>query len=117
MTTNKPEVRRYTPAYSVDSVMRGHLFMEECERGAWVPLEDHEALQAECERLDRESQNLSDQLGRCDRERLKAMAECEKLRNLLVEIERGCSRRDMPSEKTISSWADAIEAAGVRVKP
>lgn len=38
------------------------------------------ALQAECERLDRESQNLSDQLGRCDRERLKALAECEKLR-------------------------------------
>lgn len=38
-------------------------------------------------------------------------AECERLRNLLVEIERGCSRRDMPSEQTISSWADAIHAA------
>lgn len=49
MTTNKPEVKRYTPAYGVDSVMRGHLFMEECERGAWVSLEDYEALQAECE--------------------------------------------------------------------
>lgn len=38
-------------------------------------------------------------------------AECERLRNLLVEIERGCSRRDMPSEQTISSWADVIDAA------
>lgn len=51
MTTNKPEVKRLSPAYSVDSVMRGILFMEECEHGAWVSLEDYEALQAECEKL------------------------------------------------------------------
>lgn len=51
MTTHKPEVRRYTPSYGVDSVMRGHLFMEECDHGAWVSLEDYEALQAEFEKL------------------------------------------------------------------
>lgn len=51
MTTNKPEVKRYTPAYGVDSVMRGHLFMEECDHGAWVSLEDYEALRAECTQL------------------------------------------------------------------
>ena len=52
MTTNRPEVKRYTPAHSVDSAMRGRLFMEECERGAWVlSLEDYEDLQAKCDAL------------------------------------------------------------------
>lgn len=38
-------------------------------------------------------------------------AECEELRGLLAEIGSGCSRRVMPSEQTISSWAEAIDAA------
>lgn len=45
-------------------------------------------------------------------ERLDALqAECEKLRGLLAEIGSGCSRRVMPSEQTIASWAEAIDAA------
>lgn len=38
-------------------------------------------------------------------------AECETLRGLLDEIGRGCSRRVMPSEQTIASWAEAIDTA------
>lgn len=51
MTTNKPEVKRYTPVYSIDSVGRGVLYMDPCEDGGWALLDDYKALQAECEKL------------------------------------------------------------------
>lgn len=40
-----------------------------------------------------------------------AMEENERLRGLLREIAEGCTRRDMPSEQTVTKWADRIDAA------
>lgn len=39
------------------------------------------------------------------------MGENERLRGLLREIAEGCTRRDMPSEQTVTKWADRIDAA------
>lgn len=96
----KPQPTEQQPTSDVDVLMR---------------LSDYVALQAAyeeelfCVRQDRDTH-----FGGMVRalEQVDAMkAECEKLRSLLVEIKRGCSRRDMPSEQTISNWADAITAA------
>lgn len=92
MTTNKPEVKRYTPAYSVDSVMRGHLFMEECERGAWVSLEDYEALQVECDTLEQRFDELADSLSLAAKERMKFQLECESLQAECEKLRKDAER-------------------------
>jgi len=82
MTTNKPEVKRYTPAYGVDSVMRGHLFMDECDHGAWVSLEDYEALQAECRILESELATVK----KVAHGNVDLLDECEKLRKAIRRL-------------------------------
>lgn len=73
-----------------------------------VRLSDYEALQAECERLDRESQNLSDQLGRCDRERLKAMAECEQWKNSASGAHQQLTENRIETERLAVDWSKAM---------
>lgn len=52
-----------------------------CKEELLKAQEEKDALQAEVERLDRESQNLSNQLGDCDRARLKLLTELAALKS------------------------------------
>lgn len=114
---------------------------DEEEPMSLIRLSDYEALKAECEHLKAGVAGLSNpetvlvnmlrgtvaipdirswsklfgEVLNDEDERMLEIArlrsECEKLRGLLAEIGRGCSRRDMPSEQTIASWAEDIDAA------
>ena len=104
MTTNKPEVKRYDCTSEDSYHCNGCFTMKERPRGDYVEWEDYEALQAAYERLRKHLQNLIDQttplvpepgnpmwsrriqLDEVIAERDSLRAECEKLRNLLVEI-------------------------------
>lgn len=114
MSKAVPEVKRY----NMTTDKYDYPVPYETEHGQWVKYSSCKALQAECERWKNSASGAHQQLteNRIETDKLavdwsNAMAEREKLWNLLVEIERGCSRRDIPSEQTISSWADAIDAA------
>ena len=64
------EVKRYTVDCATCSDVVPAVTISSCKM---VRAEDYAALEAECERLNRESQNLSDQLGRCDRDKRQAI--------------------------------------------
>lgn len=113
MTTNKPEVWAIIDKHcsaGVILIQHGHKKLADGDR--LIRLSDYEALQAECAGIERDYLTILEaQDAEHRKQTAKLQSECDKLRALLIEIERGCSWRDTPSERTISSWADAINAA------
>lgn len=105
------EVKRYTHGAYLGVSALPQVDSSVSPVGEWVRYEDYAAVKAECVRLDRESQNLSDQLGACDRERRFALAKLAEQAAELVPKKLTHQMGDYPvQEAAINSWNACVDA-------
>lgn len=112
MTTNKPEVKRYDCTSGGAQHCYGCYTMKECELGDYVEWEAYEALQAECEALKKQIEELREaQLSDRERECLhigraveRAAAELPVGYELRIELE-----RDAGSVRLFDDMSEEIE--------